>query len=67
MDAHESHLWSFFVLNDLEETPINLAAHEGHSEILKFLSSLAITPNIPDQDRLTPFYWAAQNGHIEIV
>ena len=31
------------------------------------MAPLTDSPNIPDEDRWTPIYWAARNGHTEIV
>ena len=37
------------------------------SEIVKILAPLTNNPNAPDEYGKTPIYWAARNGHTEIV
>ena len=44
-----------------------MAAHFGHTEIVKILAPLTDNPNAPDKSGETSIYWAAQNGHTEIV
>ena len=47
-------------------TPINEAAHNGLTEVVKILAALA-NPNTPNKNGETPIYAAASNGHTEIV
>ena len=49
------------------ETPIHLAAQDGHTEVVKFLAPLTDNPNAPDNDGETPISLAAEFGHSEIV
>ena len=51
------------VPNRYGETPIYLAAHQGHSEIVIILSPLTGDPNTSDNDGKTPIHWAAR--HLE--
>ena len=53
--------------NNDGETPIYVAACDGHTEIVKILSPLTDNPNAPDEDGNTPIYWASFNGHAEIA
>ena len=39
----------------------------GHAEIVKILAPLRDNPNAPEKDGKTPIYWAARNGHTDIV
>ena len=49
------------------ETPINLAALNGHLEIVRFLAPLSENPNAPNEDGETPIDVANDGGHNEIV
>jgi len=50
-----------------DETPLYLAAQQGHTEIiLKLIENGASVETVTD-DKLTPLHYAAQDGHIEIV
>ena len=49
------------------DTPIHVAAFNGHTEIVKILAPLTDNPNAPNMDGRTPLHWAAHNGHKEIV
>ena len=51
----------------LGETPIYLAAKNGHSEIVKILVPLTKTPNAPNKDGQTPMHLAAMRGYSKIV
>ena len=44
------------VPNRYGETPIYLAAHQGHSEIVIILSPLTGDPNTSDNDGKTPIH-----------
>ena len=48
------------------DTPINLVAFHGHTEIVKFLAPLTDNPNAPILGH-TPIYMAAREGHSKIV
>ena len=49
-------------------TPIRLAAQNGHTKIVKILATVAKNPNALNSIYGgTPIYWAALRGHIEIV
>ena len=49
-------------------TPIHLAAREGHHNVVKILMPNMDNPNYPRQtDGATPILMAAQNGHQEVV
>ena len=49
-------------------TPINNAAKNGHTEIVKILAPLMNNPNTPARlNGETPIYVAARNGYTEIV
>ena len=52
---------------DCGNTPIYLAACNGHTEIVKILAPLIANPNAPDKDGGTPIHMAAYYGHTEIV
>ena len=53
--------------NKSGHTPIHLATHNGHTEIVKILAPLVDNPNAPDVGGMTPIYLAALKGHKEIV
>ena len=40
---------------------------EEDTEIVKIVAPLTDNPNAPDEYGITPTYWAAHNGHSEIV
>ena len=49
-------------------TPIHLAAREGHQNVVRILMSNMENPNFPRKsDGATPILMAAQNGHKEVV
>ena len=49
------------------ETPIFVAASNGHTEIVKFLIGYGANRNAPKYNGWTPMHIAARNGHTEIV
>ena len=49
------------------QIPVNQAACNGHTEIVKILAPLTDNPNAPDKNGKTPIHWAAQIGHTETV
>ena len=49
------------------ETPIFVAASNGHTEIVKFLVGYGANRNAPKYNGFTPMHMAAWNGHTEIV
>ena len=53
--------------NNWGQSPINVAANYGHTEIVKILAPLTDYPNDPDAYGWTPILAAAYNGHTEIV
>ena len=53
--------------NNDGDTPIWLAAHNGHTEIVKILAPLTENPNAPDVYGHTPMHWATLKGYTEIT
>jgi ankyrin repeat protein/serine/threonine protein kinase len=47
-------------------TPLHIAAHEGELEILDFLLSNGINPNIQDTQGITALHLAAARGHTKV-
>jgi len=48
-------------------TPLSLAAYNGHLEVVKYLQSKGSEINIRDNEGDTPLSLAAFNGHLEVV
>ena len=48
-------------------TPVQVAAYNGHVEVVKFLVSIVDDPNKPDILGLTPVQSAINGGHWEVV
>ena len=48
-------------------TPLNLAAHEGHSEIISVLIEAGADPNSRRLDGSTSLHCAAQEGHMDAI
>ena len=48
-------------------TPIHVAALNGHTEIVKIMAPLTDNPNAPNQHKITPIHVAVYKGHTEIV
>ena len=72
-----SSILQFIIANSPEENPnhadlwgvtsFHLAAAEGHTEIVKFLTTVIENPNPADSFGETPIHEAAYEGHTEIV
>ncbi|KAJ5914570.1 hypothetical protein N7504_003453 [Penicillium tannophilum] len=48
-------------------TPLNVAAHLGHAEVIKFLIEKGADISKPNSTGWTPVYSAAEGGHLEVV
>ena len=49
-------------------TPIHLAAHQGHAEIINILAPLIEhNLNAPANNGMTPIHIAAKKGHLEVI
>ena len=48
-------------------TPLFIASHNGHLEIVDRLLKEKVNPNTPCNDGATPLFIASHNGHLEIV
>ena len=57
---------TYYAKND-GDAPINYAAREGHTEIIKIVSHLTDNPKALDDNGQTPIHLAAANGHTEKV
>ena len=53
--------------NDGNTTQIHMAALNGHTDIVKSLSSLTDKPNSPNTRGKSPIHYAARRGHTEVV
>ena len=51
----------------LKESPIHLAAKNGHIEVVKTLMACTDNPNAPNEYGETPIHYAARYGHNEVV
>ena len=47
-------------------TPLYIASHNGHTEIVSILIKANANPNLYLDDGATPLYIASQNGHTDI-
>lgn len=54
-------------LNSHGQTPINLAAKNGHEPIVKLLLDLGAEVDLGDARRNTPLNWAIKHGHTSIA
>ena len=50
-----------------EDTPLHLAAREGHIEVVSFLIEAGAEINTKNENYITPLHIAAANGHTAIV
>jgi ankyrin repeat protein len=48
-------------------TPLNIASHQGHFEVVPLLLEYGADPNMPDNYSRTPSDIASANGHGRIV
>ncbi|CAD7703549.1 unnamed protein product [Ostreobium quekettii] len=49
------------------ETPLHVAAHNGHADVVEFLLQTGAAVDDLKSSGTTPLFVAAQNGHIEVV
>ena len=49
------------------ETPIHLAAQNGHIDPVKFLLKQGVDPNLRTADGYTPLHWASFRGSLEVI
>lgn len=47
--------------------PIHVAAHEGHTEVVRLLLEARADMNLEHETGVTAMYVAAQNGHLEVL
>ena len=48
-------------------TPLYMAIHKGHADIVSLPLKANANPNHHSYDGVTPLYIASQNGHTDIV
>eukprot|EP01062_Namystynia_karyoxenos_P031595 TRINITY_DN23433_c0_g1_i1.p1 TRINITY_DN23433_c0_g1~~TRINITY_DN23433_c0_g1_i1.p1 ORF type:complete len:1217 (+),score=319.22 TRINITY_DN23433_c0_g1_i1:87-3653(+) len=53
--------------NWYNQTALHRAAHAGHAVCVTELLSLGANPNPQDIEGATPAYWAAENGHTDVL
>ncbi|MFP3030993.1 MAG: ankyrin repeat domain-containing protein [Wolbachia sp.] len=53
--------------NEFEETPLHLAAQNGHKDVVEFLFSKGAKVDVKNKFEETPLHFAAQNGHKDVV
>ena len=49
------------------ETPLHVAAKQGHMEVIQCLIQCGADVNVKDNDDWTPLHYAYENGHLQIV
>ena len=49
------------------DTPLHLAAYEGHLEATRILLQNSVKKNIGDKGGFSPLHYAAQEGHRELT
>ena len=62
-----THIKSKNPKNDVGETPLHMAAQEGHLEVFKSIVELVADKNPGDDDDETPLDLAVSNGHFDVV
>ena len=55
------------ILNDNQETPLDLTACEGNVEIIRFLIDHGANLHVTDSNGSTPLHIASQSGQLEAV
>lgn len=55
------------VMNQIEQTPLHLAAREGNGELVRFLLDKLANPNLTDQDGNIPLDLAAKREHEAVI
>ena len=51
------------VQDEQENTPLHLAAQNGHREVVELLLKSMVNPNLQNEGGKTGLHLAAQNGH----
>ncbi|XP_047048523.1 protein TANC1-like isoform X2 [Lolium rigidum] len=54
-------------VSKLGMTPMSYAAHEGKTQVIRYLLDRGVDPAIPDERGTTPLHNAALQGHCEVV
>ncbi|KAI3875360.1 hypothetical protein MKW98_000037 [Papaver atlanticum] len=55
------------VKDEIGETPLSLAAIEGHFAAVDYLLKMGANPEIPNNSNCSPLHHAARKGHKEII
>ena len=48
-------------------TPLHIAAHYGHYDVVDKLLEYNANPNIPDMSGMVSLHWAVKKGNLKIV
>ncbi len=55
------------MVDQYERTPLFIAAHKGHVDVIRVLKELGSDVNMPKTNGLTPVYTAAAYGHADVI
>jgi len=53
--------------SDRGHNALHLAAGDGHTQVVKSMLDLGISPNTIDHEKATPLHYAASDGHEDVV